>query len=195
MRNRAVVTAMPAAALAAALAVLVAAGCASRFGRSAPAPAAEEVEAGPGRVHRLVSWGLKAPPLLINVPEAYDTGRRDEQGLEVFLFRRPPKVAPPESASLGIYIGRRPRAIRDKAIADPGTVAGRPVTWYGSTWQDGGRTVYHGETQIAGLFDTGGTWDPNVRKLIVHLFAWGTDQAQVEALIEACKSLRIDTER
>ena len=170
------------------LAAFLAGGCALTPRKQAPAQA----EPWPGKEHRLVSWGAKAPPLLINVPEAYDTGRRNDQGFEVFLFRRPPKVAPPESASLGIYIGRNPRAIRDKTLAEPGTIAGKPVTWYGSTWQESGRTVYHAETYVEGLFALPSVWNLNVRRLTVHLFAWSTDQGQVEALIEACKSLRID---
>ena len=161
-----------------ALATLAASGCSpTRRGDAASA------KVWPGRQHRLVSWGQGAPSLLINVPEGYEPGKRDGADFDVHLFRRPPRTASPDSASLGIYVGHSPRTIRDKTLAEPGTVAGQPTTWYGSTWEKDGRTVYHAETQVEGLFKRAGVWSPRVRGLVVHLFAWGTDQAEVEALI------------
>ena len=171
------------------LATLVAAGCTPGLREgdaSAEAP-------WPGRLHRLPPWGWGAPGLAINVPEGYEKGLRAEGDFLLHLLRRPPETALPDSASMGIYVGHHPRDIKIKAIAEPGRIAGRDVTWYGGTWQDEkGRTVYQAETYVADLFKVFGVWRLSARSLVVHVFIWGTDKAQVEALMEAAKSLRLD---
>jgi hypothetical protein len=95
---------------------------------------------------------------------------------------------------MGIYVGHQPRDTKTQAITEPGRIAGRDVTWYGGTWQDEkGRTVYQAEAYVDDLFKTGTIWRPTIRGLITHVFIWGTDKAQVEALMESAKSLRLDT--
>ena len=176
--------------IAAALAALVVVGCGGPV-REGDTPAEGSW---PGRLHRLPPWGWGAPGLAINLPEGYEKGLRSEQDFLVHIFRRSPDAAPPETATMGIYVGHDPRDPKTKAIADPGRIAGRDVTWYGSTWQDErGRTVYHAEAYVEGLFKTPTIWHLSVRSLVVHVFIWGTDKAEVETLMEAAGSLRLDT--
>ena len=173
----------------AALATLVAAGCGGRL-REGGAPADT---AWPGRLQRLPAWGWGAPGLAINVPEGYEKGLRAEEDFLVHLFRRPPDAAPPHAATMGVYVGHHPRDARTKAITQPGRIAGRDVTWYGGTWQDEkGRTVYQAETNVDDLFKVFGVWRPSARSLVVHVFIWGTDKAEVESLMESARSLRLD---
>ncbi len=181
--------------IAAALAALAAAGCGGRL-REGGAPADA---AWPGRLQRLPAWGWGAPGLAINVPEGYEKGLRAEEDFLVHLFRRPPHAASPDAASpdaatMCVYVGHHPRDAKTKAITQPGRIAGRDVTWYGGTWQDEkGRTVYQAETYVDDLFKVFGVWRPSARSLVVHVFIWGTDKAQVESLMESAKSLRLDT--
>ncbi len=173
----------------AALATVVVTGCGPLREGGAPAEAAW-----PGRLHRLPPWGWGAPGLAINVPEGYERGLRAEEDFLVHLFRRAPGAAPPDAATMGIYVGHNPRDSRTQAITEPGRIAGRDVTWYGGTRQDEkGRTVYQAEAYVDDLFKTGTIWRLSIRGLVTHVFIWGTDKAQVEALMESAKSLRLDT--
>ncbi len=179
----------------AALATIAAAGCGGRL-REGGAPADT---AWPGRLQRLPAWGWGAPGLAINVPEGYEKGLRAEEDFLVHLFRRPPDAASSRAASsraatMGVYVGHHPRDARTKTITDADRIAGRDVTWYGGTWQDEkDRTVYHAETYVDGLFKVPTVWRLSIRRLVVHVFIWGADKAQVEALMESAKSLRLDT--
>lgn len=152
----------------------------------------EETTSWPGRLHRLTAWGWGAPALLVNVPDEYAPGMRAGEDFIVHLFRRPPEVAPPDTATLGIYIGHRPRDLKEHTMTEPGRIAGRDVTWHGSTWTERGQPVLHAEAYVKGVFTTVGIWRPSVRSLVVHVFAWGTDQEEVENLIRACESIRLD---
>jgi len=48
------------------------------------------------------------------------------------------------------------------------------------------------EAYVEDLFKTPTIWRLSIRQLVVHVFIWGTDKAQVEALMEAARSLRLD---
>ena len=157
----------------AALATLAAAGCGGRL-REGGAPADA---AWPGRLQRLPAWGWGAPGLAINVPEGYEKGLRAEEDFLVHLLRRPPEAAPPHAATVGVYVGHHPRDAKTKAISQPGRIAGRDVTWYGL---------------VGGVVMVFGVWRPSARSLVVHVFIWGTDKAEVESLMESAKSLRLD---
>jgi len=132
------------------------------------------------------------PPLAVNVPEEYDRGLRSDEGVMVHLFRRPPDEAPVETATLTIFVGRHPPEARSQAIAEPGRIAGREVTWFGDSWQnDRGQTIYHAETYVRGLFRWPRSWRLDAQDLVVHIMAWGADQREVERLMEAAGSLRL----
>ncbi len=179
----------PAALLAAALLFT---GCGGGAARLSPAEGGPAGGPWPGTLHRLPPWDRGVPALLINVPEGYERGLRAGEGFMVHLFRRPPQVAPPDSATLAIYVGHHPREPRPATLREPGRVAGRDVTWLGAWWEDRGRTVYHAETQVRGLFRWPRVWRPDAQGLVVHVMAWGTDQREVERLIRAAESLRLE---
>ncbi|HUU11408.1 MAG TPA: hypothetical protein VM431_12855 [Phycisphaerae bacterium] len=192
MRNAWVVMAMAA--------TLAAAGCnrAAKTGGETPAAEAATAEATaaetwPGKLHRLPPWGWGTPGLAVNLPPEYEMRLRSGEDNIVFMFERPPELAPPESATLCVYVGHQPRDVKTEAITQPGRVAGKDVTWYGGTWQnEKGRTVYHVETYVDNLFRGWNVWRWDAHSLVVHVFIWGTDQPEVEALMQAAASLRLD---
>jgi hypothetical protein len=168
-------------------AALLAAGCAGG------ARSGGEAVAWPGKTYRLPPWRTGLPALLVNVPEGYEKGLRADEGFMVHLFRRPPATDPGQTATLAVYVGRRPREPRSRAIAEPGRVAGQDVTWLGNSWKDDyGRMIYHAEAYARGLFRWPRVWDPDAQGLVVHVMVWGTDQAEVERLMEAARSLRLE---
>lgn len=169
------------------LAALVTVGC----GGSATRP--EDAGAWPGRVYRLPPWRSGVPALLINVPEAYGKGLRAESSFLVHLFRRPPDAAPADTATLAIYVGLNPRDPRVETITESTEIAGRNVSWVGGSWPaDRGRTMHHAEAYVRGLFRWPTTWRSDAQGLVVHVMVWGTDAAEVERLMEAAKSLRLE---
>ena len=175
------------------LAMILAIACVAGCGGPAQRGASADEASWPGRLHRLPPWGWGAPGLKINVPEGYEKGLRAEEEFLVHLLRRPPDAAPAHTATMGVYVGHNPRDAKTDAITEPGRIAGRDVTWYGGTWEDEkGRTVYHAEAYVEDLFKTPTIWRLSIRQLVVHVFIWGTDKAQVEALMEAARSLRLD---
>ena len=147
----------------------------------------------PGRVHRLPPWRTGMPALLVNVPETYERGLRTGDDFAVHLLRRPPDVAGPETASLAVYVGHHPREPRATDIREPVTIAGRETQWQGGSWKNEfGRTVYHAEAYVRGLFDWPTTWQLGAQGLVVHVLIWGTDKADVERLMDAARSLRLE---
>jgi hypothetical protein len=170
-----------------ALLASLAAGCAAQAGRGQAVPLTY-----PGQLHRMRAWGFGAPGLAINLPAGYELKTTEGDGYVVHLFHKPSHAEPSDASTLGIYVGHRPRAFRPESFTTVGFVGGQAVTWHGSTWQDQGKTLYHAETQVLHLFDAPDVWTPAARSLTVHLFAWGSSQDEVEALVEAAKSLRLD---
>jgi hypothetical protein len=167
-------------------AALLATGC------NEAARSGGEDQAWPGRLHTLPPWRSGVPALVVNVPPEYEKGLRAGPAFMVHLFRRPPDVAPADSATLAIYVGRRPREPRAKTLAEPGRIAGREVTWFGDAWRDDrGRQMYHAEAYVRGLFAWPQCWRADAQGLVVHVMAWGTDQREVEGLMAAAESLRL----
>ncbi len=172
-------------------ALILAAACLVA-GCSSAARSGGEAEEWPGRRHTLPPWRSGVPALAIHVPDAYEKGLRAGEGFTVHLFRRPPEEAPADSATLAIYVGRRPREPRAKTLAEPGRIAGRDVTWLGDAWRDDrGRQMYHAEAQVRGLFAWPRCWQPEAQGLVVHVMAWGTEQREVQRLMAAAESLRL----
>ena len=179
-----------AAATAAAMAALAAAGC----GPQAPRPEVSQLADDAVGLVRLQSWRNGVPTMRINLPPGYQERRTDGDGFDVHLWRRPSHAQPSDSSALGIYVGRRPRAIQGATQTEPGTVGGKPVVWQGSATSEDGRTQYQVETHVAGFFDAP-TAPASARDLVIHIFIWGTDQDEVEALVKACETLRLEQPR
>jgi len=162
------------------------AGCAGNGSRA-------EGTAWPGRLHRLPPWRSGVPALLINVPEVYAKGLRAEEAFLVHLFRRPPTSASPGTATLAVYIGLAPQEPRCEDVTEPVAIAGRRTQWVGGSWEDArGRTVHHAEAYVRGLFRWPTTWRADAHGLVIHVMAWGTDAEEVQRLMRAAESLRLE---
>jgi hypothetical protein len=89
--------------------------------------------------------------LRLELPDAYEI--HHDRRIDFDLFFVTKRGVPKEQAAMGLYVGRHPDSSHpEKATAEQSVISSIPVTWWSWDEPRNGKSVYHREVSIDGLF-------------------------------------------